>query len=109
MLELGRAVVTLPARLLGGRWTRGYYHALGIKESTLRLLIAESEEGYIELATALGTNATLRTEVEGEIQRVIPKLFGRWEAVEEWQRILLDVSPITPCAIFEQEEKREEL
>eukprot|EP00977_Amphora_coffeiformis_P018008 scaffold6074_cov167-Amphora_coffeaeformis.AAC.1 len=109
VLELGRAVVTLPARLLGGRWTRGYYHALGVNEATLKVLIAESEEEYIDLAVALGTNATLRSEVEAEIRRVVPTLFGRWEAVEEWQRILLDVSPITPCAKLEQEEKREEL
>lgn len=61
------------------------------------------------MAVALGTNATLRSEVEAEIQRVIPTLFGRWEAVEEWQRILLDVSPIKPCAAFEQKGQRDEL
>ena len=107
-MELGRAVVTLPARLLGGRWTRGYYHTLGVNEATRKLLIAENEQEYINKAVALGTNPTLRAEVEVEINRVVPTLFGRWEAVEEWQRILLDVSPFTPCAAHEQQQEQKQ-
>jgi predicted O-linked N-acetylglucosamine transferase (SPINDLY family) len=31
-LELGKAVVTLPAKLLGGRWSLAYYALLGCGE-----------------------------------------------------------------------------
>ena len=103
VLELGRVVVTLPARLLGGRWTRGYYHTIGIDEKTRSLLIAETEEEYIDKAVALGTNTKLRTYAESKIKRAVQSLFGRSEAVEEWQRILLDVSPVTPCALAKDE------
>ena len=95
--------MTLPARLLGGRWTRGYYHTIGIDEKTRSLLIAETEEEYIDKAVALGTNAKLRTYAESKIKRAVQSLFGRSEAVEEWQRILLDVSPVTPCALAKDE------
>ena len=103
VLELGKAIVTLPARLLGGRWTRGYYHTIGLDETTQSLLIAETEQEYIEKAVELGTNAKLRSSVESKIRRAVPNLFGRWEAVEEWQKILLDVSPVTPCALKHDE------
>lgn len=95
---MGRAVVTLPARLLGGRWTRGLYHAIGVNASTLSQVIAETADEYVAKAVALGTNGTLRAAVEAEIMRAVPNMFGRWEAVEEWQRILLAVSPVAPCA-----------
>lgn len=97
-MELGKTVVTLPARLLGGRWTRGYYHTIGINEEIRSQLIANTEKEYIDKAVALGTNQTLRELAEAEINRAIPNLFGRWEAVEEWQRILMNVSPIKPCS-----------
>ena len=103
VLELGKAIVTLPARLLGGRWTRGYYHTIGLDETTQSLLIAETEQEYIEKAVELGTNAKLRSSVESKIRRAVPNLFGRWEAVEEWQKILLDVSPFAPCALKHDE------
>jgi hypothetical protein len=68
-----------------------------MNEVTRQQLIATTEEDYIDLAVALGTNTTHRATVEAEIARVVPNLFGRWEAVEEWQKILLSVSPFTPC------------
>ena len=95
--------MTLPARLLGGRWTLGYYHTIGIDEKTRSLLVAETEEEYVDKAVALGTNSKLRGSVESKIKRAIPNLFGRFEAVEEWQRILLDVSPVAPCALANDE------
>lgn len=101
-MEIGRAIVTLPARLLGGRWTRGLYHVIGVNEATRAHLIANTEEEYVDLAVALGTNATHRAAVEAEIVRAVPNLFGRREAVEEWQKILLNVSPLTPCEAVEE-------
>jgi protein O-GlcNAc transferase len=96
-LELNKAVVTLPARFLGGRWTLGYYNVIGLDEEVKHALIASTPEEYIKLAVALGTNETLRRKTEASIERAVPNLFGRTEAVEEWQRILLNASPVKIC------------
>mmetsp|Transcript_6920 Transcript_6920/g.12122 ORF Transcript_6920/g.12122 Transcript_6920/m.12122 type:complete len:752 (+) Transcript_6920:127-2382(+) len=102
-LELGKAVVTWPARLLGGRWTLGLYNTIGLDSETRDLVIANSKEEYIAKAVELGTNQSLRKTVEEQILKVIPNLFGRKEAVEEWEKILLRVSPVKQCAAPEDE------
>lgn len=96
-LELGKAIVTWPARLLGGRWTLGLYKTIGLDEATQTKVIANSKEEYIAKAVALGTNPSLRKDVEQKISAAIPTLFGRTEAVEEWEKIFLRVSPVKQC------------
>lgn len=96
-LELGKAVVTWPARLLGGRWTLGLYNTIWLDDDTKNLLVANSKEEYIAKAVELGTNRSLLKTVEANILEVIPNLFGREEAVEEWEKILVRVSPVKQC------------
>ena len=96
-LELGKAIVTWPARLLGGRWTLGLFNIIGMNEDTKARLVANSKEEYISKAVELGTNRPMRAAVESEIQNTIPSLFGREEAVQEWEKILLRVSPVKHC------------
>lgn len=96
-LELGKAVVTWPARLLGGRWTLGLYRAIGLDEEARAAVVATSGEDYVAKATALGMNAGLRARVERSILAAVPNLFARQDAVEEWQKILLRVSPVRQC------------
>lgn len=91
VFEMGKAVVTLPARLLGSRWTLGLYSILGMRDLPV---IATTEREYIDLAVQLGTNATLRETVENTIIEKVQTMFYRDEAVNEWERILLDVSPV---------------
>jgi predicted O-linked N-acetylglucosamine transferase (SPINDLY family) len=106
-LELNKTIVTLPARLLGGRWTLGLYNSIGLDESTKDAVIASTAAEYITKAVALGTDAKLRTLVEESIARAVHNrgtgLFARVEAVEEWQRILLEVSPVEQCDGFHSE------
>ena len=97
VLELGKAIVTWPARLLGGRWTLGLFNIIGMKEDTKSRLVANSKEECISNAVELGTNRSTRAAVELEIQKTIPSLFGREEAVQEWEKILLRVSPVKHC------------
>jgi predicted O-linked N-acetylglucosamine transferase (SPINDLY family) len=99
VLELGKALVTLPARMLGGRWTLGYYNNLGLQASTRQALIASTPAEYIDLAVTLATNPTLRATVEADVRSSMPRLFQRQEAVEAWQKILLDVSPVQQCIV----------
>ena len=97
-LELGKAVVTWPARLLGGRWTLGLYNIIGITEKIKSKLIASNVNEYITMAVNIGTNHTLRNEIEVEIKSKTEfNLFYRKEAIDEWENILLKVSPVKQC------------
>jgi len=96
-MELGKAIVTWPARLLGGRWTLGLYNAIGLDENSKARVIANSKEEYIAKAVELGTTKVVRQEVEKKILELVPNLFGRYEAVEEWEKILLKISPVKHC------------
>jgi hypothetical protein len=97
-LELGKAVVTWPARLLGGRWTLGLYNIIGITERIKSKLIASNVNEYITMAVNIGTNHTLRNEIEIEIKsKTESNLFYRKEAIAEWEKILLEVSPVKQC------------
>jgi protein O-GlcNAc transferase len=107
VLELGKAIVTLPARLLGGRWTLGYFDIIGLADDAKKALIASSEEDFIDLAVALGEDESELRRVEEAIREAGPRMFHRDEAVEEWQRILLDVSPVKVCENNERMERNE--
>mmetsp|Transcript_10817 Transcript_10817/g.17844 ORF Transcript_10817/g.17844 Transcript_10817/m.17844 type:complete len:727 (-) Transcript_10817:219-2399(-) len=89
VLEVGKAIVTLPARLLGGRWTVAYYNIMELDHGIQRKLVASSTAEYIEYAVQLGTNSTLIREVETEIALKFPNLLSREDAVDEWQKLLL--------------------
>jgi len=95
--EMGKAIVTWPARLLGGRWTLGLYNIMGLDDDSKAKVIANSKEDYISKAVELGTNKELRQKVEKNILEAIPNIFGRKEAVEEWEKIFLRISPVKQC------------
>ena len=42
VLELGKPLVTLPAKLLGSRWTIGYFNVIDLEEKTKEALVAAS-------------------------------------------------------------------
>jgi len=99
VFECGTAVVTWPARLLGGRWTVGLYNILDVTDDTKQAVIASSKEDYIAKAIAIGTNHTLRQQLEADIiQKTQQHLFYRHEAVTEWETILKRVSPVKQCS-----------
>ena len=45
----------------------------------------------------LANNHELRKDVEGQILEALPNLWRRPDAVEEWEKILLRVSPVKQC------------
>lgn len=77
VLEVGKAIVSLPARLLGGRWTLAYYNMMELDDEIKQKLVASSFEEYIDYAVQLGTNSTLLRNVEEEIDLKFPNLLGR--------------------------------
>jgi predicted O-linked N-acetylglucosamine transferase (SPINDLY family) len=97
VLEMGKALVTLPARLLGGRWSVGYMHTIGLEKQTIKRLVASTPKQYIDLAVKLGTDKKLRYEVEADIRAKVQNLFHRYEAVAAWQHMFLEISPYQQC------------
>ncbi len=93
VLAIGKALVTLPARFLGGRWSYAYYHIMG-DDVLNRLVIAESPEEYVMLAVKLGTSAEIRNEAERRIKNSVNALYERWDSVQAWNEVLLDISPV---------------
>jgi predicted O-linked N-acetylglucosamine transferase (SPINDLY family) len=93
VLELGKPVVTLPARLLGGRWSLAYYQILGNTE-LIAHVVALDENDYIQKAFNLGTNQTLREYVETLISENIHKLYHQDSAIKSWETVLLDIAPV---------------
>jgi protein O-GlcNAc transferase len=92
-LELHKVVVTLPARLLGGRWSFAYYQILN--DVTLNQhVIATSPDDYIQKATRLGRNPSLRREMEERIEKSLPRLYRNMESVRSWERVLQKISPV---------------
>ena len=110
VLELGKIVVTLPAKYLGSRWSLAYYGMLG-DQILNDLVIAENADDYIKKASTLGKNASLRKETEDRIKKHRHKLFHSQQAITEWTKILLDISPIKTSATIEGtcDEMRHEL
>ena len=109
VLELSKALVTLPARLLGGRWTLGFYNIIlfgnnDYETTTKEAVIASTPQEFIDKAVALGTNETLRRSVEQSIAKAVPNFFHREESVRAWEKILLQASPVTICENKEEEE-----
>ena len=77
-----------------GRWTLALYNIIGLDETTKSALIASSAEEYILNAVKIGTDPKYREQLESKILERIPTLFYRKEAIEEWEKILLKVSPV---------------
>jgi predicted O-linked N-acetylglucosamine transferase (SPINDLY family) len=91
-LELGKAVVTLPGRLLGGRWSYAYYQILG-DDTLISSVVASTPEEYITKAVALGRNKDLREKIELIITSNLSRLYSQQSAVASWESMLLRISP----------------
>lgn len=93
VLGLGKALVTLPARLLGSRWTYAYYKMMGDEELN-RLVIAQSPEEYVELSVQIGTSIQKKAEVEWRVKQSVHKIYERWESVTAWENVFLEIAPV---------------
>jgi predicted O-linked N-acetylglucosamine transferase (SPINDLY family) len=91
-LELGKAVVTLPGRLLGGRWSYAYYQVIG-DDTLISSVVASTPEEYITKAVALGQDKDLREKIEVAITSNLYRLYGQKSAVASWESALLRISP----------------
>jgi predicted O-linked N-acetylglucosamine transferase (SPINDLY family) len=92
-LEMGAPVVTLPGRLLGGRWTYAYYKMLG-DEKLMNQVVASTPAEYITKAVELGVNTAARAQVQARINMRLHKLYRKQEAVDSWERVLLQIAPV---------------
>ena len=75
----------------------GYLNNIGLKEATKKALIASNAEEYINLAVTLANDNELRKYVEADILASSSNLFEKQKAVDEWQKMLLEISPYQQC------------
>eukprot|EP00590_Aulacoseira_subarctica_P004095 CAMPEP_0172428278 /NCGR_PEP_ID=MMETSP1064-20121228/45773_1 /TAXON_ID=202472 /ORGANISM="Aulacoseira subarctica , Strain CCAP 1002/5" /LENGTH=634 /DNA_ID=CAMNT_0013172985 /DNA_START=70 /DNA_END=1974 /DNA_ORIENTATION=+ len=94
VLEIGKAVVTLPARFLGSRWSYAYYQMMRDEELNT-MVVAQNSSEYVNLAVQIGTSVTKRTEVEARIKLSNHKLYERWDSVTAWEDVFIDIAPVT--------------
>jgi hypothetical protein len=73
-LELGKVVVTLPAKFLGGRWSLAYYSIMGVLD-----FVVQSKQQYVELAVRLGTDASVRAAAEQKNKASCFSKRGAWQ------------------------------
>ena len=85
--EMGAVVVTLPAKYLGGRWTKAYYDILGVSDA-----IAKDKDDYAKLAVSIACNPSLKASISSKISENIHKMWRSEEAVNNWTEIFLQLS-----------------
>lgn len=93
VLAVGKALVTLPARLLGGRWSYAYYRIIG-DDVLNSMVVADSPAEYVRLAVELGTSARVRGEAERRIKRGVHALYESRDSVAAWNEVFLVIAPV---------------
>lgn len=83
-LSLNKAIVTLPTRFVRGRYTAGFYKAIGVTDC-----IASTAEEYVDFALRLGNDVELRKHTEARIAEASGVLFDNAAAAKEFEQILL--------------------
>ena len=90
---MGKALVTLPARLLGGRWSYVYYPIIG-DDVFNSMAVADSPAEYVRLAVELGTSARVRGKAERRIKHGVHALYKSQDSVAAWNEVFLDIAPV---------------
>ena len=83
-LEAGAVVVTLPAKYLGGRWTKAFYDILGVSDA-----VAADEDDYVALAVSIARDAATRDAIKAKIASNLHKMWRSQDAVDHWTDVLL--------------------
>ena len=81
--NLGKPVVTLPSQHIYGRFTFGFYKAMGIDE-----FVVSSEDEYVEKALRLGTDKEYREQWSAIIKERSSVLWNDKKSVTEWENTL---------------------
>ena len=83
-----KPVLTVPSAQSVPRLAAGMLARIGLADD----LVAPSETAWVDAAVALGTNATLRADVEARTCARQAELFDDREAADEWARVLRRVA-----------------
>jgi protein O-GlcNAc transferase len=87
---VGVPVVTMPTPHLRGNFTAALYRAMGVSDC-----LAQTVDGYIEIAVALGTDPHRRSMVSEKITSQSEKLFEQMSGVDELAEFLESVARIS--------------
>ena len=95
VLVVGKALVTLPSRFLGGRWSYAYYCIIGDNILSL-LVVAGSPAEYVRLAVELSTSARVRDKAELQIKHGVHRVYESRDrdSAAAWNQVFLDIAPV---------------
>jgi len=82
-VECGLPVVTREGKFMRGRFASGILRTLELPE-----LIAESNDGYIELVARVAGDQAMRTRLRERNARAGPPVFGTIEPVRSLERFI---------------------
>ena len=85
--NLGKPVVTMPSSFLRGRFTLGFYKAMGIDE-----FIVSSEDEYVDKAQRLGSDRAYREKWSTIIKNKSSVLWNDRKSITEWENTLVELS-----------------
>lgn len=84
----GKPVVTMQGRSMRGRFTAGFYRAMGLAD-----LVTENPAGYVSLATRLGRDVEFRNAVARRIAEQSDVLFEDARVIDRWADFFGSVLP----------------
>lgn len=79
----GNPVLTMQGRPMRGRFTAGFYRAMGLADR-----VADSPAAYVALAIRLGRDAEFRNEMARQIAQRSDVLFEDARVIEHWSDFL---------------------
>jgi hypothetical protein len=85
--DLGKPIVTKTAKMINGRFTTGFYKAMGLPE-----YISNTKEEYIDFAVRLGQDKEYYKKVSKDIEQNKNKLFMTSDTLEEWKTLCFNLS-----------------
>jgi predicted O-linked N-acetylglucosamine transferase (SPINDLY family) len=88
-LAASAPVVTLPSAFLRGRLTLAWYKSLNLENQPL--VVVHSPAAYIQAATTLARNPTVRQSLQSQIQETSPMLFNRKDMITAFEQFCRDV------------------
>jgi predicted O-linked N-acetylglucosamine transferase (SPINDLY family) len=84
-MAFGTPTVTMPSEFLKGRITHGLYRAMGVMDC-----VAETPQGYAELAVRLGTDRDFNRAVRGKIRSNNHVLYENAAGVRDLENFFVD-------------------
>lgn len=84
---INKVVITLPSKMLNGRFTYGFYQKMGIMDA-----VAKDEQDYVDKVLYYSHNKEAREALEKRISERKYLLYREVESVRDWTSMLIEKS-----------------